>query len=148
MKARFGDVILVLSLASNIALAYVIHRDHTPQAPPGPKVGEIVGTLTGVDDSGAEITIPSDTHGRLTVLYVFSQSCVWCEHTTPALRTLISKDSEHFRFVGVDISTPFAPSKPYLLANNLAFEQSFHPDPETRARIGAEDTPTTLVVDS
>lgn len=37
MKARFGDAILVLSLASNIALAYVIHRDRTPPAPPRTK---------------------------------------------------------------------------------------------------------------
>lgn len=148
MKPRFGDAILVLSLASNIALAYVIHRDRTPQAPPGPKVGEMVGTLTGFDDSGAKITIPGDSRGRPTVLYVFSQSCVWCERTMPALRTLIPKDSSHFRFVAVDISAPFAPSRPYLSANNLAFEASFHPDPETRTHIGAEGTPTILVVDT
>lgn len=146
MKARFGDAVLVLSLASNIALAYVIHRDRTP-LPPGPKVGEMVGTLTGFDDSGAKITIPSDSRGRPTVLYVFSQTCIWCERTIPALRALIPEHSAHFRFIAVDLSAPFAPTKPYLSANHLSFEVSFHPDPETRARISVASTPTTLVLD-
>lgn len=106
----------------------------------------MVGTLTGFDDSGAKITIPNDSRGRPTVLYVFSQSCVWCRRSIPALRRVVTQGSERFRFVAVDLSAPFAPSKPYLSANNLTFEESFHPDPETRARIGAEGTPTTLVV--
>lgn len=33
MKPRFFDLVLVASLLSNIALAYVIHRDRTPPPP-------------------------------------------------------------------------------------------------------------------
>lgn len=108
----------------------------------------MVGTLTGFDDSGARITIPSDPGGRPTVLYVFSQSCVWCERSIPALRTLIPRNARHLRFIAVDLSAPFAPSKPYLSDRNLTFDECFHPDPETRARIGVQGTPTTLVIDA
>lgn len=149
MKPRFFDFVLVASLLSNIALAYVIHRDRTPPPPPnGPKAGEMVGALTGFDDSGAKITIPSDSRGRPTVLYVFSQSCVWCKRSIPALQTLIPQNSAHFRFIAMDLTLPFAPSKTYLSANNLAFEESFHPDLETRTRVGAEGTPTSLVINA
>lgn len=146
MKPRFIDLVLVASLLSNVAFAYVIHRDRTPTVRSGPKVGQMVGTLTGFDDSEAKIMIPSDAQGRPTVLYVFSQSCVWCERTIPALRSIIPQERARFRFIAVDISLPFSPTKPYLDANG-PFEQTIHPDAETRSRLGVAGTPDTIVID-
>lgn len=66
---------------------------------------------------------------------------------SPALHSLIPQERARVRFIAVDISLPFSPTKPYLDANGLTFEQTIHPDAETRSRLGVAGTPDTIVID-
>jgi thiol-disulfide isomerase/thioredoxin len=148
MKVKFLFVVLLLSLGTNLVFAYLIRQAKTSDGSVGPRVGQLVATLTGTDDSGKPASIPEkDPAERSMVLYVFSKTCAWCEKTNPVLRELLAAKRESFRFVAADLSPAFSASGPYLVQNNLTFESTIHPDPQTRHRLGLRGTPDTLVID-
>lgn len=150
MRLRLIEVLLFLSLTGNLMFAYLIHQERSrgKDTTSHLDVGTAVGSITGSDDSGRSIAISEDPKGRPTVLYAFSPTCVWCEKTNPALRVLIQKEKERFRFVAADLSLPVSPAEPYIRLNALEFESVIHPNAQTRQQLGLNGTPDTLVIDT
>lgn len=99
---------LLASLGLNVFLGIRLYRPAEPAAgtPQRPRLaaGAAVPEIKGITLDGQPYTVSYGVDRRPTVLYVFSETCKWCDQNAKNLATLVRERQKQFRFIGVSLS--------------------------------------------
>lgn len=145
---KFAILILLASVSLNVFLARKVRSfGHLASlGPPRPvlKVGTAVPPImvTGLD--GRRELISYQATNEPTVLHVLTPSCVWCARNMDNLKTLLTKQSGAYRFIGLSLSEEGLAD--YVTKNglNLPIYTRVPPDARNAYMLGV--TPQTIVV--
>jgi AhpC/TSA family len=101
-------VLLLASLGLNVFLGIRLYRptELAAGAPPRPRLAEgaVVPVIKGTTLDGQPYTVSYGGDRRPTVLYVFSETCKWCDQNAGNLATLVRERQKQFRFIGLSLS--------------------------------------------
>lgn len=148
------DVLLVVSVALNVALAYRVRgfvstqdalmaRLAERQLKPGTAAPPI--SATRVDgDIGMVETIRYDTTDLPTVLYVLSPQCGWCVRNEVSISRLVAEKGHEYRFVALSLVTDGAAK--YWSQHDLGMPLYADVSEQTRDAYKMGATPQTIVV--
>ena len=105
MKQTLTALLLAGSVALNVVLAHNLRRfTHPIGSVESLQVGAIVPPFHATDLRGQTQTVTYDRVFNPTVLYVFTPPCSWCARNMDNFKTLIEKDSTHYRVIGISLS--------------------------------------------
>ena len=152
-RTRFGNltlsVLLVVSVVLNVLLARKINRLTGAQNPSIAerqlKVGTKVPGFRAVDLKGQTQFVSYDLKvGKLTVLYVFTPPCHWCDRNLDNLKELVSRKGDEYRFIGISLASDGLPD--YVARNGLTMHVYTDLSEETKKAYKMGGTPQTIVV--
>jgi peroxiredoxin len=110
------------------------------------KVGTIAPPIIAKRlDRAQEIISYHDTN-QATVLYIFTPPCTWCARNMDNFRTLLDKESGHYRFIGLSLSDEALHQ--YVAKNDLNLPVYSSLSPETLKTYKLGSTPQTIVISS
>src|SRR5574338_752985 len=104
--------LLCLSLGANVLLGIRVLRS----GPAGPiqfrqpngwialAEGTPVPVLVGRSADGRPRRIDFALDHRQTVLYVYANTCIWCDRNADSLAALVAQRRENYRFIALNIS--------------------------------------------
>jgi thioredoxin-related protein len=141
-------VILAVSLAVNLLLAYKIKglNDAAGQASPQQPslVGASVPPLKATRLDGRQDVVSYAGSDRPVVLYVFAPQCLWCARNMDNFKTLLSQKQDSFRFVGLALREDGV--REYVAENKLDLPIYYNPAEEAMRDYKFASTPQTIVV--
>jgi peroxiredoxin len=108
------------------------------------KVGTTVPPITAKRLGGQQDVIFYQGTAQTTVLYIFTPPCSWCARNMDNLKTLISKESGRYRFIGLSLSENGLAE--YIAKNDLKLPVYSGLSSEGRAAYKLGGTPQTIVV--
>jgi len=147
VRLRVVIVMLVTSVAINIALAYKLSRfDHLVSATREQRLqpGTSVPPLKGVDLRGQVQTLVYNAENKPAILYVFTPTCIWCKRNLDNLKTLVAHESGEYRFIGVSLAKEGLPE--YVVAQGLTMPVYTGLSAEILRAYKMGGTPQTIVV--
>jgi hypothetical protein len=140
---------LTLSVVMNVLLAHKVRS--LLEAKSGAvaqrllKVGEAVppieARLLGGNDQ--ELLSYQGTN-EPTVLYIFTPPCIWCARNMDNLKTLLDKERDHYRFIGLSLSEQGL--EEYVGKNDMRIPVYSGLSPETVKTYKLRSTPQTIVI--
>ena len=146
-RTRILTVMLVTSVALNVALAHKLRQLNglfrTTSAPAlGP--GTVVPAFEAVDLRGNVERISYSEISKPTVLYIFTPPCSWCARNMDSFKTLVTRESGEYRFVGLSLSKEGLPE--YVATHGLTIPIYTGLSAETQKAYKLGGTPQTIVV--
>jgi hypothetical protein len=114
MKSSWKSLSLVLSATVALSIALnllqakrILDLEEGPGAPPSSvlRTGSQAPDLHAKDLLGNDFVL--SFHSKLpkpVVLYVFSQSCHWCQRNSPSINSLVAQVGSKYRFIGLSLS--------------------------------------------
>ncbi len=147
-----GLMLLVLSVSLNVFLALRLHKlTHarsdlitSMKADRQLRRGAVVPPITAKHLDGKEGVISYEDTGQPTVLYVFTPPCLWCARNIDNFKTLMGKEGNQYRFIGLSLSD--AGLTEYLTKNELRLSVYSGLSPETLKTYKLGSTPQTIVI--
>lgn len=142
-------LILGLSLAANLALAYRIRKGNQPgtaakfSALPA---GTTVSPIKAQDVNGREVTISPQDSSQPVVIYVFTPQCIWCLRNLANLNKILAEKHEAYRFVGLSLTDKDL--KQYLIDKKIDIPVFMNPAEQSRSQYRLGPTPQTIVLSS
>jgi hypothetical protein len=109
-----------------------------------PAEGATVPAIVARGADGRMQTVAYDSERRPTVLYVFSDECVWCNRNYENLTALVREKQASYRFIGLAMSPPADPQRASVVPEGMLMLYDI--DPKTREAYGLGPTPHTIVV--
>ena len=141
-------VALVVSVSLNVVLAHRVRtftHAHLERIAEGLlRVGTSVPAITAKRLDGQEETISYGRVNQATVLYIFTPPCAWCARNMDNVKTLISKESRHYRFIGLSLSDTGLTE--YVAKNELMLPIYSGLPEETKRAYKLSGTPQTIVI--
>src|SRR5688572_17072167 len=96
-------VLLMVSLSLNVYLGWKVKGPRRTSAAlqnsATLSLGTTVQPITATSLSGKQETISYADHGKPTVVYVFTPTCVWCERNTQNINAIAGLKGESFRII-------------------------------------------------
>lgn len=139
---------LVVSALLNVALAHKVRNLTYARSPKTAdfqiKTGTIVPEITAKRLDGQPAVISYESTKQSTVLYIFRPPCHWCSRNLDNLRTLVDKESDNYRFIGLSLSEEGLPQ--YVAKNNLKLPVYSGLSIETLKTYKLGSTPQTVVI--
>jgi peroxiredoxin len=141
-------IALVVSVALNVLLAHKVRSLTDARsariAEQQLKVGTTAPPITAKRLDGQEETISYEQVKQTTVLYIFTPPCTWCARNMDNLKTLLDKETDHYRFIGLSLSADALPE--YVAKNDLKLPVYSGLSPETLKTYKLGGTPQTIVI--
>ena len=140
-------LLLALSLSTNVFLAWRVVKG-APGAPVNvarglPQPGTKVSALLVHNAAGELVTLGFD-ESPMTVVYVFSPFCKWCDMNMPSVRVLMERAARgQIRLIGISL-VPDVNS--YVAEQHLDFPIFTQPSIATRTAYAMGPTPQTFVI--
>jgi len=138
---------LILSVTLNVLLAHRLGnltRMQSPRIADRLKVGASVPAIAAKRLDGPREVISYPDTFEPTVLYIFTPPCSWCARNMDNFRTLVDKESGHYRFIGLSLSEETLTE--YIARNDLKFPVYSGLSPETLKTYKLGSTPQTIVI--
>ena len=140
-------VILVVSLAVNLLLAYRIRKgSHSNASVEFARlpIGTAVSPLKAHSLDGREATISYKDGEQPLVIYVFTPQCPWCRRNLANLKTVLARNHDSYRFVALSLSDKGL--EQYLADKQIDIPVFANPAEEARQQYRLGSTPQTIVV--
>jgi hypothetical protein len=96
------------------------------------------------DLNGRDVSVDVARSGKLTVVYWFSPTCVWCKRNSANMRAMMEGAGKRFDFVALSVTAEGV--RQYLAENQLRGEAYAEPSVATRSAYGFGGTPQTIVI--
>ncbi len=154
MKSSWKSLSLVLSATVALSIALnllqakrILDLEEGPGAPPSSvlRTGSQAPDLHAKDLLGNDFVL--SFHSKLpkpVVLYVFSQSCHWCQRNSPSINSLVAQVGSKYRFIGLSLSDTGV--GPFLKQHQHVFPAYQNLSTDTISAYGLGATPTTIVL--
>ena len=146
---NLGTIVLCsmlgLSLAGNVYLARKVDFRYLQAVVPIKADTQLPVALHLLSPDGRQTQLNFSNH-KATVVYVFSPLCPWCKRNEANIKSLVAKDGNAYRFVG--LSTLSTNLKQYVAAGDAPFPVYLIQSPAQLRKLGLVGTPETLVVSS
>jgi peroxiredoxin len=141
-------IVLVVSVALNVMLAHKIRSLKYGQSARITenqlKVGAAVPPIPVMRLDGQPETIRYQGTNQATVLYIFTPPCGWCARNMDNFKTLVDKERDQYRFIGLSLSEKTLQA--YVAKNDMGLPVYSGLSPETLKAYELGSTPQTVVV--
>ena len=141
-------IVLLLSVALNVVLAKRVrsltHERLARIAEYRLKVGATVVPIEAKRLDGERVVVSYQDSSQPTVLYIFTPSCPWCSRNIDNFKTLVDKDSDGYRFIGISLSEQRLME--YVTKNALKLPVYSRLSPDTVKAYKLGSTPQTIVI--
>lgn len=141
-------VALVLSVTLNVLLAHKVrsltHLETPKTHDPRLNVGVAVPPIAALRLNGQQEKITYQVTNRPTVLYIFAPPCTWCARNMDNFKTLLDKEKDQYRFIGLSLSEERL--QEYVAKNDLELPIYSGLSAATKAAYKLSGTPQTIVV--
>jgi peroxiredoxin len=141
-------LVLVASVALNVLLAQKVRSLSDSRLAKNSeyqlKIGMSVPAITASRLGGEREVISYQGTSQPTVLYVFTPPCTWCARNIDNLKTLLDKESDGYRFIGLSLSEQGLAE--YVRKNDLGLPVYSGLSPETMATYKLGTTPQTILI--
>src|SRR5258707_3861142 len=100
-------IMLVASVALNVVLAHKLRQFNHLLGDGSEhllKSGSWVPAFEATDLRGQRQSVAYNQVSKPTVLYIFTPPCNWCARNMENIKTLVSKESPQYRFIGISLS--------------------------------------------
>lgn len=150
-RLHLSKVLLTLLLAFSVVLNVLLARkvrqltagQNSRVAELPLKVGTVVPGFQAVDLEGQTQFVAYDERGgKLTVLYVFTPPCHWCERNVDNLKELVARKGDGYRFIGISLAQDGLSD--YVSRNGLPVYTNLSGETKKAYKLGG--TPQTIVV--
>lgn len=140
--------LLLLSVTLNVFLAHKVRSVNDVQAARVAeyqlKIGAAVLPIAANRLNGQLEVISYLGTSQPTVLYVFTPPCIWCARNMDNLKTLLDKEGNHYRFIGLSLSDNALAE--YVAKNDLKLPVYSDLSPEALKTYKLGSTPQTIVI--
>lgn len=140
----FLVALLAVSLGLNVFLGWKLKGNQNKGILPAASLNQDaeVSNFEAYDLSDKLTTITC--RGQITVLYVFSPSCTWCERNLENIRTLASARGDSYRFIGLSLAS--ANLEDYIRSSKLSFPVYTKLSKDVLQKLKLGSTPQTMVI--
>lgn len=135
---RILMLLLVFSFGINVLMVGSLFQRQRASGGHDVKVGAILPAIRGITTSGETRDVEFESLTRPLVLYVFSESCVWCQRNEPSIRQLFNSAVGRFDFMAISLGGANASALDDL---GIVF-----PSLEPKTNVPFRSTPQTVVV--
>jgi antitoxin component of RelBE/YafQ-DinJ toxin-antitoxin module len=140
-------MILAVSLAVNLFLAYRIRNGRQPIVTPKPApllTGTAVSPIKARDLNGHEATISFQDSSQPLVIYVFTPQCPWCLRNLANLKTIF--EQKHGSYHIITLSLTDKNLAKYVAEKHIDMPVFTSPTEDAKEQYRLGSTPQTIVV--
>jgi peroxiredoxin len=135
--------VLALSLGLNLYLIFRLRHSRDP-ARPALVEGARAPDFSGIEATGKRTKIMWNSGNSPVVLYVFNETCIWCQRNMANVISMHGAAGQHYRFIGLALNP--GRGEKLLDAKALGFQVLTSPQTEAERPFVVRSTPTTALI--